>query len=107
MKNRRNRGSAVIELSLLMPFLLGVIYLYIMMFLFFIGSAKRMEMVAEELYRERTESVKEVTLRTEGEMRIGTVEQEERLFMIQVELRQDKNDPVKNIRRWQLIGDVF
>lgn len=108
MKIQKNRGNAVIELSLLMPFLLGVLYLYIMMFLLFIGSGRRMAEVAETIYADEEEvSAQNISLRKEGSMRIGTAEEDGKIFTIQIELRRDENDPVENIRRWQLIGDVF
>lgn len=108
MKLRKNKGSTVIEMSLLMPVFLGFIYFYIMLFLFFTGSGKRMEEVAEGIYgTDLTETAEDISLRTEGEVRIGTIEEEVKIFTIRVELRKDKNDPVKNIRRWQLIGDVL
>lgn len=106
---RNNRGSAVIELALLMPVILGFIYLYIMLFLFFTESGKWMAEVAEGIYAEEgTECLTEgIILRTEGETRIGSIQEEGKLFKMQIELRRDKNDAVKNIRRWQLIGDVL
>lgn len=59
------------------------------------------------IYEENIEETEEVMMRTEGNVKIGKVEEEGKLFRIHIELRKDKNDPVKNIRRWQLVGDVF
>ncbi len=108
-KLRRNCGSAVIEITLLMPAFLGCIYLYIMLFLFFIDSGKRMEQLAECIYTTKQESVLEqsIVIRTEGNLKIGRIEAQDEPFVIQLELRKDENDPVKNIRRWQLVADVF
>lgn len=106
-KREKNKGSAVIEMTLLMPILLGCIYFYIMLFLFFVQSGKRMAEIADCIYEENIEETEEVMMRTEGNVKIGKVEEEGKLFRIHIELRKDKNDPVKNIRRWQLVGDVF
>ena len=48
---KKNRGSAVIEMSLLMPIFLGCIYLYIMLFLFLLESGKGLEYMVENIRR--------------------------------------------------------
>lgn len=114
MKRRKNCGSAVIELTMLMPVLLGCIYLYIMLFLFFVKSGKGMEELADCIYRIQTNSDREseesgngILVRTQGKVKTAKMEQQGNLFTIRIELRKDENNPVENLRRWQLVTDKF
>lgn len=112
--NRRNRGSAVIEFTLLTPIFLGCIYFYIMLFLFFIGNGKKMEeisnyaYVAEERKQEYGEGILgNVQIQKEGKLRVIRVEEQGKLFILRLEIRTDENDPVENLRRWQIVTDTF
>ena len=111
---KKNRGSAVIEMSLLMPILLGCIYLYIMLFLFLLESGKGMEYMVENMYEtgnvkeDASEKLKEtLSKRTQGNVKIFWLEEKGKLFDIYLEMRKDENDAVENIRRWQLVTSVF
>lgn len=111
---KKNKGSAVIEMSLLMPILLGCIYLYIMLFLFLLKSGKEMEYMAQNMYeasnvgKENSGQWKEaLSERTEGKVRIYRIEEKGELFELYLEMRKDENDAVENIRRWQLVTGVF
>lgn len=113
-RKKKNRGSAIIEITLLIPVFLGCIYLYIMCFLFFTESAKKMEQLSECLYtsdRKEDKTIenqyKEIQLRREGNMRCTWVEEQGKLFIFYLELRKDTNQPVENIRRWQLVTDTI
>lgn len=113
-KKKRNRGSTVIEMSLLIPVFLGCIYFYIMLFLFFTGAAKKMEEVSEYAYMSvstKTEQQKVLSdnarVQREGKIRVIKVEEQGKLFTFQMEFRKDENDPVQNLRRWQLVSDTF
>ena len=111
---KKNRGSAVIEMSLLMPILLGCIYLYIMLFLFLLESGKGMEYMVENIYEvgntenDTSEHFNDmVSERTEGNVKIYRIEEKGELFDLYLEMRRDENDAVENIRRWQLVTSVF
>lgn len=111
---KKNKGSAVIETTLLIPVFLGCIYFYIMLFLFFVDSGKRMEQIAASMYKVQTaqngnseEWEEDILIRTEGKMKIYRIEEEDGLFDIQLELRKDQNNAVENIRRWQLVTGLF
>lgn len=114
MRKKKNQGSAVIEFTLLMPIVLGCIYFYIMLFLFFIQSGKVMDQLADCIYQPERENVKTqeivpdgVNLRKEGTAREAWVDWQEGLFHLHLTMRKDENDPVKCIRRWQFVTDLF
>ena len=113
-KNKRNRGSTVIEMSLLIPVFLGCIYFYIMLFLFFTQAAKKTEEIYEYAYMSestKTEQQKvlpdNVRVQREGKIRVIKLEEQGKLFTFKTEFRRDENDPVQNLRRWQLVSDTF
>lgn len=110
----KNRGSTVIEMSLLIPIFLGCIYWYIMLFLFFIESGKKMEQMSDYVYTpEKTQYAENqafsdnMQIRREGKMEIVRVEEQGKLFVFHMELRKGKDDPAENLRRWQLVTDTF
>lgn len=111
---KKNKGSAIIETTLLIPVFLGCIYFYIMLFLFFMESGKRMEQMAECMYTTQTvenrnseERKANMSTRTEGKVKIFWIKENGNLFDIQLELRKDENNAVENIRRWQLVTSLF
>ena len=108
---RKNKGSAVIEITLLMPIFLGCIYFYIMLLMFLMASGKRMEKMAENMYMaenmEMTDSEKDISVRTEGKVKIFQMEEKGKLFDIHVEMRKQEDNEMENIRRWQLVTDLF
>ncbi len=111
---KSNKGSAVIEITLLMPILLGCIYFYIMLFLFLIDSGNRMEKIAEFMYVTQDMENKglktlneDIHVRTEGKVKIFWIEEKGKLFDIQMEMRKGKDNAVENIRRWQLVTSLF
>ncbi len=103
-EKRNNRGSTIIEMTLLIPVLLGCVYFYIMLFLFLIETAEDMYIMAEYLYepeRTKEESVTG-TICKNGNTEIIRIQNTGELFEIQAELRKDASDVIENIRRWQL-----
>ena len=103
-EKRDNRGSAIIEMTLLIPVLLGCIYFYIMLFLFLTETAKDMYTMAEYLYGTRQTKEENVTgtVSKNGNTEIIRIQNTGELFEIQTELRKDASDVIENIRRWQL-----
>lgn len=106
-----HRGSAIVEVTLLVPIFIGCIYGYIMLFLFFMESGHELEIMSECLYEETSRSTESPkrgeNLRKEGNVKIIEKEKKGEFFVLKMELRKDESDPVKNIRRWQLLGDLF
>ncbi|MCM1179662.1 MAG: hypothetical protein NC347_05365 [Clostridium sp.] len=99
-----NRGSALIEMTLLIPILLGCIYFYIMLFLFLTETAGDMYGMAEYLYEsERTNESVAGTVSKSGNTEIISIKSTGKLFEIRAELRRDASDAIENIRRWQLV----
>lgn len=103
-EKRDNRGSTIIEMTLLIPVLLGCIYFYIMLFLFLIETAEDMYIMAEYLYEpERTKQENVIgTISKNGNTEIIRIQNTGELFEIKTELRKDASDVIENIRRWQL-----
>ena len=114
MKRKRNCGSTVVEFSLLVPIFVGLIYFYILLFLFLHQSGRKMDLMTQKMYQSEQEREQKgesfsdgSKMQTEGEKEIWIVEEQEGLFDIRIEMRKDTNDPVKNIRRWKLLADLF
>ncbi len=114
MKHKRNRGSTVVEFSLLTPVFFGCIYLYIMLFLFLHQSGRDMDLMTQKMYQSEQCGVQqEETLlskskmQQEGEKEKWILDEQEGLFDLHIEMRKDTNDPVKNIRRWKLLADLL
>ncbi|MBR1597424.1 MAG: hypothetical protein IJ661_00765 [Lachnospiraceae bacterium] len=104
---RRNRGSAVVEVTLLVPIMLGCIYFYIMSMLYLVEHGRVVNSLSERLY-EAIDSTEEKST-GEGTLAKGGVESfEERFenYTISLTLQADDSDPVKSLRRWQLIADT-
>lgn len=111
---KRNKGSATIEITLLMPIFLGCIYFYIMLFLFLIESGKDMQILAEYLYLEEGNQVtfeqtekKTFVKQNDGKIVITSIKEEFSIFEINIELSKDSNNAIENIRRWQLAAELL
>ena len=106
-KKRKNKGSIVIEATLLMPIFLGIIYFYILFILFAIETGNYMESMIEYRYESETKSDirnAETGMRIieKGDTRMIRMEDTEKLFKIQLELKGYTGNPVEKLRRWQL-----
>lgn len=106
-----NRGSAVVEMTLLIPIIFGVIYFGIMFFLFLIRSGNCMEIMAKHLYSYENTMDGEssdmlVNEQKKGNMKTVWVEEEGKLFQIRLELKGNSSDPVSVVRRWQIAIDT-
>lgn len=106
MKKRRNSnsGSAIIEITLLIPVFLGCIYLYIMLFLFLIDSTKEMSNLAENLYTTQdSKEENDKSVNKKGKTKSISVDKTGKLFHLQLEMKKNDSDAIENIRRWQLV----
>lgn len=108
-KKRKNRGSATIEMTLLMPVILGVIYLYISFFIFFVDSAVDMEDMAVELYIQKEEkgNNEKKKMLSAGSKKSVYINEKSGLFNKSLELHRYSDSAVENIRRWQLATDTI
>ncbi|MDO5154363.1 MAG: hypothetical protein Q4D51_00215 [Eubacteriales bacterium] len=102
---KKNRGSAVIEMTLLIPIIMGCIYLYMMFFLFFIQTAKEVESISEQIYVVEQNAKEKLPTKAKSNEKVMTVKQtiQNPLFQIEINMRKNQKDPLENIRRWQLV----
>ena len=108
---QKNRGSIIIEMTLLISVFMGVIFFYITFFLFLINSAGQMEQTAEYLYcanEERSDTGKPVNMRIQkqGDIETAWFEETDSRFLVHVKYKRWVKNPVENIRRWQLAVDL-
>lgn len=106
-KKCTNQGSALVEMTLLIPVILGVVYFSILFFLFMVKGSDCMEDLAECLYHtEETlgdnNGSNTISLQKQGNMKTVQIQEEGKLFKIQLELRGNGSNPVELVRRWQL-----
>lgn len=108
---RRNVGSIIVEFTLLMPFFLLCVYLYIMAFLYYIEAGKGMSRLAESIYDQREEDSIEgeeyLYISKRGGNREGTFRKENKWTVTEISMKRDISDPVRNLRRWQIIADTI
>lgn len=108
---KKNQGSAVIEMTLLMPVILGCIFLSIMVFLYFADSSKKICSLSEVLYQKEGQQeenlVENIQIQKKSGLKRAWIEEEGKWFRIQLELWKDAHEPVENIRRWQLAAELF
>ncbi len=106
-KERKNKGSAVIEATLLIPIFLGIVYFYIFFVLFEIESGNCLESMVEYKYNIKTKSDIEnvdtgIGIIDQGNTRIIQMKKTEQFFNVQLELKGYIGNPAEKIRRWQL-----
>ena len=135
IKNRNN-GSTVIEMTLMIPVILGCIYFYIMSMLYLVEHGRVVDKLSEELYEsisyenisvDADDSVYRNALDTSamGDSEYDRVsvisaaatdcvnngvadyEEDYERYKISVKLKVDDCNPVKSLRRWQLIADTI
>lgn len=94
-----NKGSATIEMTLLITFVMGIIYLYIMYLLFSFGLSKNMYEETEKLYHQEREDNTVVTL-SENQIQYNIFHVKD--YQITIKIKRDVEDPIAYIRRWQL-----
>ena len=107
-----NRGIAIIEMTLLIPILLGIIYLYIMLFLFLVQSGKCMGIMVDVLY-----SGSDSTINHNQNVNLSTIKQgtKESVFLhesmggfdIELQMHRKEDNAVENIRRWKIASDTL
>lgn len=110
---KKNKGSAIIEITLLVPVLFGCIFFYIMSMLFLVEHGKMVDIISEKLYAEEktvTDSVISYSGCCEyndGSTKVAEYTGEYEKYDIVLELKKYAGDTVKNLRRWQLVADTI
>lgn len=104
-----NKGSAIIEITLLIPVFLGCIFFFIMYFMFLINSGKQMSYMCEQLYdvkiaylEENSGKTQYCNIKKEGTVLKIYYKEQGKWFDYSLLFKRNGNDKVKNIRRWQL-----
>lgn len=105
-KRGRNAGSAVVEITMLIPILMGCIYFYIVAMLFFVQQAKAAGHASDQLYLQEKTSGSSGNIYSSGNMKCIDITVEESKLMIKIEYKRDASDMVKNLRRWQFVADT-
>ena len=102
---KKNYGSTIIEVTLMIPVILGCIYFYIMSMLYLVEHGKVVNELSENLY----EAVYDKEADVSADVNDGIVSYEGSFekYDISLTLRSDSSDPVKSLRRWQLIADTI
>lgn len=127
----RNKGSAIIEITIMVPIIFGCIYFYIMSMLYIMEHGKVADGLSRQLYTVSSETVKanstlpapakvntpSTDLTNAEDEEFGTVQKEGgteiirysgifEKYNIEMELKKNGDNAVKNLRRWQFIADT-
>lgn len=107
----KNRGSAIIEFTLLVPILFGCIYFYIMSMLFIVEHGKLADALSKRLYSNEKSMIELLgdsggQVHKEGNTEIIEYLGNYEKYDIVLELKKDGSEIVKNLRRWQLVADT-
>lgn len=111
-RRKRNRGSAVLEATILIPVCLGIFFLYIMFFLFLIEYGFIMQGMLEYMYHPETKFEienphGEISLVKQGNINIINAWNKNRYFSMYLEYKGNSNDPADKVRRWQIAADTI
>ena len=109
---KRNKGMAVVEITLLIPIIFGVVYLYIMLFLYLIECANTRKILVETLYVNSLQNEKDSK---DGDTKKIKSKQVERTyidknwgeFCIRDEICKGEDSILEDIRRWQIVRNAL
>lgn len=111
-KQKKNRGSAIIETTMLIPVYIGVFYLYILLFLFHIEVGFLFQDMIEYIYPtdikcDIEEKEDDITITQQGNIKVVRMSNSNHIFQVQLILKGNIDDPIKKIRRWQIAIDTI
>lgn len=111
MSGKRNQGSMIIELTILMPVFLLCVVLYLSAFLYYVKTVKQTAQAADVLYSKsvRTEAEmcdSSLRIHRQGSTDIATSISQQKYTNIKVEMKKDAGNPISNLRRWKNIADA-
>lgn len=107
-KQRKNRGSAIIEMTMLIPIYLGIFYFYIIFFLFLIECGFLSQDMLECMYNVETKSaIQGINLIQQGNTKVVKASDTNKIFHICLELKGNAEDSTDKIRRWQIAVDTI
>ncbi len=125
---KKNRGSVVVEMTLLMPVFLGCVYMYIMIFISLIHAQQNMRQAADILYAAQAgeyladgsggidgsdvpgasgyRGKGSLTYSAEGD-KIKVSFQGDDWLELRFQMTAGQKNPAKKLRKWQLIADML
>ena len=103
--NKNNRGSAVVEVTLMVPVIFGSLYFFVMSMLFIVEHGKLADELSEKLYESSKEEACEV--KKQGNTEFIKYNEVFNDYEIYFDFSKNGDDVVKNLRRWQLIADTI
>lgn len=109
---RKNRGSAIIEMTMLIPVYLGIFYFYILFFLFLIECGFLLQGMLECIYDVETKSAIQKTggniwETQQGNVKVVKTSGTNKVFKMYMELRGNTEDSTDKVRRWQIAVDTI
>ncbi len=114
IKRHKNKGSSIIEMTLIIPILLGIVYLYLSLFLFLIHVSQNRNDMIETLYAIENVEQKEnattglsIRKKKNGNKISVYANAEFSPFEIELEFHRNEDSAVDNIRRWQLVANTI
>lgn len=99
-----NKGSAIIEMTFLIPVILGCVFMYVSFLIFFIGNSKGMEQAAEQVYMVDISNSSSVNagVKKQSEMLSSVYQNCDKWFDVTININRNGRNVLKSIRRWQL-----
>lgn len=99
---KQNKGSVTIEMTIILPFILCILYLYIMYLLFSISASVDMYHQIAEMYElpvGESEEIQTVDISETHEIAIDFFDLSS--YRFEVKFRKNQKNPVNSIRRWK------
>lgn len=111
-RQKKNQGSAIIEMTMMIPVYIGVFYLYILLFLFHIEVGFLFQDMIEYIYPtdikcDVQEKEDDVTITQQGNIKVVRMSNSNHIFQVQLVLKGNIDDPIEKIRRWQIAIDTI
>ncbi len=111
-RRRKNKGMAVVELTLLIPIVLGVVYLYIMLFLYLTECANTRQILAKTLYMdsladEGGSGNVQAKVLTSKHIERAYSEKDWEGFCVRDEMCKGEDSILEDIRRWQIARNAL
>ena len=108
---KKNKGSSIIEFTLLVPILFGCIYFYVLSMLFIVEHGKMADTLSKQLYESEESALEAINNNGSHESKEGGTEVvnykgDYEKYDIVLEFKKNANDTVKCLRRWQFVADT-
>ncbi len=109
---KRNKGMAVVEMTLLIPIILGVVYLYIMLFLYLTECATERQILVKALYTDSNDEYSssgtaDIKTSISKHMERAYVQKDWEGFHVTDEMCKGEDSVLEDIRRWQIARNAL